>query len=226
MDGEKCANFHSIVFQSRPGSPELNCCSVNAPRGVGMLSEWMLMMRDDTVYINYFSDFAATTDSGLRVSVTGDYPAHHQVTIKICSVGIQKVAIRIPGWSTNTKIVFNNRHIEAQPATYLMIEHEWKNDSIQIDFDFSARFEEGDLDYFGMKSLYKGPILFGYDLSDNPSANFGMLPPIPFAEVACTRLEKTDDGRMILRLNCGITLKDFYHLGQSGCQYKTWLKFK
>ena len=35
MDGVKIANYQDIVFQSRPGSPQLNCCSVNAPRGLG-----------------------------------------------------------------------------------------------------------------------------------------------------------------------------------------------
>ena len=43
MDGERRASAHDIVFQARPGSPELNCCSVNAPRGIGMLSEWAVM---------------------------------------------------------------------------------------------------------------------------------------------------------------------------------------
>lgn len=29
MNGKRLASAHSIVFQSRPGTPELNCCSVN-----------------------------------------------------------------------------------------------------------------------------------------------------------------------------------------------------
>ena len=36
MNGVRCASAHSIVFQSREGTPELNCCSVNTPRGFGM----------------------------------------------------------------------------------------------------------------------------------------------------------------------------------------------
>ena len=37
MDGVRKASAHEIVFQAREGSPELNCCSVNGPRGLGML---------------------------------------------------------------------------------------------------------------------------------------------------------------------------------------------
>ena len=37
MDGVRKASAHEIVFQAREGSPELNCCSVNGPRSLGML---------------------------------------------------------------------------------------------------------------------------------------------------------------------------------------------
>ena len=37
MNGVREASHHTIVFQSRAGTPDLNCCSVNAPRGLGML---------------------------------------------------------------------------------------------------------------------------------------------------------------------------------------------
>src|SRR5258705_511119 len=43
MDGDRKASAHDIVFQARAGSSELNCCSVNGPRGLGMLSDWALM---------------------------------------------------------------------------------------------------------------------------------------------------------------------------------------
>jgi DUF1680 family protein len=43
MDGVREASAHTIVFQARAGTPELNCCSVNGPRVLGMLSEWSVM---------------------------------------------------------------------------------------------------------------------------------------------------------------------------------------
>ncbi len=43
MDGVRKASAHEIVFQFRPGSPELNCCSVNAARGLGLIGEWALI---------------------------------------------------------------------------------------------------------------------------------------------------------------------------------------
>ena len=55
MDGVRKASAHEIVFQAREGSPELNCCSVNAPRGIGMLSDWAVMVDDDGYVLNFYA---------------------------------------------------------------------------------------------------------------------------------------------------------------------------
>jgi hypothetical protein len=54
MDGVRRASAHDIVFQARPGAPELNCCSVNGPRGLGILSEWAVMVGERSVWVNYY----------------------------------------------------------------------------------------------------------------------------------------------------------------------------
>jgi hypothetical protein len=52
-----------ISFQIRPGSEQLNCCSVNAARGFGMISDWALMKETgrvdnhETLVINWFGPF-------------------------------------------------------------------------------------------------------------------------------------------------------------------------
>jgi len=225
MDGERLANYHSIVFQSRPGSPDLNCCSVNAPRGVGLLNEWMIREQDGVVYINYFEDFIAEADSGLRIEVTGGYPGQSRILIRLFSPQSQKIAIRIPQWSKNTTATLNDSQLAPAPGTYLMLNQQWDHDTIYIGFDFAARFLDGDFAYRGMQSLYIGPVLYGYDVSENPAFELTAIPAIPYADIAAASPQAMQDGRLLLKLNCGITLKDFYHLGQSGCQYKTWLKY-
>ena len=54
MDGAREASAHSIVFQARAGTPELNCCSVNGPRAFGMLTEWAVMSDADGLVVNYY----------------------------------------------------------------------------------------------------------------------------------------------------------------------------
>ena len=54
MDGVRRASAHDIVFQAREGSPELNCCSVNGPRGLGMVSDWALMRCRGGLRLNWY----------------------------------------------------------------------------------------------------------------------------------------------------------------------------
>ena len=70
MDGVRKASAHDIVFQSREGGPELNCCSVNAPRILGMLSDWGLMQEEGGVGLNWYGPGTMTTQTaGTSVSL-------------------------------------------------------------------------------------------------------------------------------------------------------------
>ena len=50
MDGYRVSSLKDISFQARPGTPELNCCSVNAPRIVGLLPRWCLRQEGRNLY--------------------------------------------------------------------------------------------------------------------------------------------------------------------------------
>ena len=87
MDGDRKANFHEINFQCRPGSPELNCCSVNAARGVGLIGEWAVMRDPAGLYLNWYGagSIAATLESGGSVTLVQetDYPRSGRVQIRV-----------------------------------------------------------------------------------------------------------------------------------------------
>src|SRR5208282_4406210 len=78
MDGVKEASAHTINFQCRPGSPELNCCSVNGPRGMGMVADWAVMRSGNGIVLNYYgpSEFQVRTPAGqaLRIKQKTGYP--------------------------------------------------------------------------------------------------------------------------------------------------------
>ena len=54
MDGKRIPNTTAIAFQKRPGSEELNCCSVNAARGFGLISDCALMTDDEGLILNWY----------------------------------------------------------------------------------------------------------------------------------------------------------------------------
>lgn len=224
MDGVKCANYHSIGFQCRPGSPDLNCCSVNAPRGVANLCEWLVAEENSRLYINFYGDLRLVTDNGVKIEITGKYPANDSVLIKINSDSPIRIALRIPGWSCKACITVNGRSFTAEGGKYFETD-DFVGGEIVVKFDFSARFEPGDMDYKGAVSIFKGPVLFGFDQSDNPFFDLNDRPELIRAEVEKAKTVLRDDGSIVLATSNAV-LKDFYHLGQTGGQYKTWLTVK
>ena len=119
MDGTRKANFHDIVFQSRPGSPELNCCSVNAARGLGVLSEWALMhdAKNDALVLNWYGpgqlSAQLATGTSVRLTMDTDYPRSGRVRIKVDPDRPSRftLKLRIPHWSNNTRT-----QVDGEPA--------------------------------------------------------------------------------------------------------------
>lgn len=233
MDGVRVASAHEIVFQARPGSPELNCCSVNAPRGLGFLSEWAVMSgRDGSITVNYYgpSEFRIRTPGGRQVilSQDTDYPRNGRVKLKVSIDKPSNLAIRlrIPGWSEKTDVRVNGGRVEATAGSYLTLDREWKNgDTVEIDLDMRPWFWVGERECEGKVSIYRGPILLACDFRFNgngapePDLNTDgkLLPtdggdPRPWILV---RWPTADGGSIVL---C-----DFASAGNAGSSYRSWL---
>ncbi len=225
MEGFKRANYHDINFQCRPGSPDINCCSVNAPRGVANISEWMLTEKKDCLYLNFYEDMILETETHISLKISGNYPANNKVTIQIDSHGTRKkIGFRIPAWSKNTKIQIGDEMFYPKAETYFCHSKAWENDFIHIVFDFTSYTQAGDLDYAGKSSIFVGPVLYGLELHDNPNISFDSPPIISKKELDKIIPTLQANGSIELRFSNGIKLKDFYHLGEGGSLYKTWIK--
>lgn len=221
MEGVKCANYHSIVFQCRPGSPELNCCSANAARGLGMLSEWAFTMQDTNGYLNFYETCHLETPEGTIIDVAGDYPADPHVHISLRGRMGRTWHLRIPEWSIKTRVVVGNRDYWPSAGGYWQIEAE--DDAVDVDvfFDFTPHFIQGGGDYEGKSSIFIGPVLYGYDISLNQRTEEA-LPPVELWELSELQPKRQPDGRITLTFKNGMVLSDFYRLGSSGSAYRTW----
>ncbi len=122
MDGVRKASAHDIVFQSREGTPELNCCSVNSARGLGLLSEWAVMRDPQGLMLNWFGPgkIATTLADGRKVALrlTTDYPRDGRVEIEVtpAEVGRFSLRLRIPYWSAKTEVKLNGEAVEQRQA--------------------------------------------------------------------------------------------------------------
>lgn len=170
-DGFRWASAHHIVFQARPGSPELNCCSVNSPRGYGMISDWAVMKQDEEILLNYYgrSEMTVILNKGTTVEIKQktDYPASGLIYIEVAPSKTMEftLKLRVPYWSEATKVILNSKNLEGiRAGNYLAINRRWKKgDKIKLSLDMSLHFWAGDKECKGLTSIYRGPILLTFD---------------------------------------------------------------
>ena len=176
MDGTRFASSQAIGFQARSGSPELNCCSVNSPRGFGLLSDWAVMQRtgQEGLVVNYYgpSTLYASLSSGATVEIRQEttYPVSGKILLQVNPAAPARftLSLRIPAWSQQTHLLLNHEEIGGesplQAGRYFEIERQWQpGDSIEIDLDMSLHFWSGERQCQGMVSIYRGPLLLAYD---------------------------------------------------------------
>jgi DUF1680 family protein len=237
MDGERKASAHDIVFQARPGSPELNCCSVNAPRGIGMLTEWGVMLSNDGVVLNYYGPCSLTipSPSGNLLTIKQDtvYPKDGKVKINVDTKVPEKFTLhlRIPGWSKENHLYINGEKVEdIASGSYLALNREWKKgDVLELNLDLSPHYWVGEKELEGKASIYHGPIVLTYD------RYFNNVDPdnIPILDAKNMSIEMVAWSGWIqpfmlfkVKANDGqdIYLCDFASAGVSGTPYRSWLK--
>jgi uncharacterized protein len=237
MDGVRKASAHDIVFQARAGTPELNCCSVNSPRGLGLLSEWAVLRDAQGLTLNWYGPGKTATQlaDGRKVAwtVSTAYPRDGHVNIRLDEVpgGRFPLRFRIPAWSAKTEVKVNGTPLSAvRPGTYVGIDRAWKaGDRVDLTLDFALHYWVGERECAGKVSIYRGPLLLTYDRRFN-SMDPADIPPLDahgltgklttwsgrFPPVVLLDFE-SKDGR-VLRL-C-----DFASAGNAGSPYRSWLR--
>ncbi|MHB9036986.1 MAG: beta-L-arabinofuranosidase domain-containing protein [Armatimonadota bacterium] len=236
MDGQREASFHTIRFQAQPGGAELNCCSVNGPRSIGMISDWAIINSPDGFVVSYYGPGRTTiTDaSGGEIEFVQetDYPLDGRIMLTI-NPGDElrfKIRLRIPAWSRSTSVSVNGESVgEVNPGTYLLLDQVWKDgDTVEILLDMSLRFWVGERECEGKTSIYRGPILLAYD------QRFNAMDPddVPSLDAGALSYEWSPwDGDlkpwMLLRFKArdgrDLYLCDFAGAGAGGTHYRTWL---
>lgn len=241
MNGARQAFHVQVLWQARPNAPFLGCCPVNAPRGLGMLSDWGIMQSPEGLTLNYYgpmrAEVALTDGTPVVIEEKTDYPIDDTVRLKVTLRAAKQftLALRIPAWSTKTKVLVNGQPIDRVKAReYLKLTRSWQSgDEITLQLDLSLRYESGDLEQVNNVSLYRGPILLCAD------DRFKSVEPI---KVDVTRLNEarlapsdeaiakaagpyppwlvldlpTGDGKML-------RLIDFASAGATGKGYQSWL---
>lgn len=174
MDGKRVPNTVSISFQKRPGTEELNCCSINAPRPFGMISDWALMTDEQGLILNWYGPSEMSTKTkGVSVTLQQqtDYPRTGKILLNVSpSKPVSfMLKLRIPYWSEKNRVAVNGKTInDVKPGSYLAINRKWKQgDTIEIELDISLHYWVGEKECEGKTSIYRGPILLTYNTGNS-----------------------------------------------------------
>jgi hypothetical protein len=247
MDGVREASAHSIVFQARAGTPELNCCSVNAPRVLGMLSEWAVMSANDGVVVNWLGagKFTGKLPDGAPMTITssGDAWRDGQTDLRVSAAFPRPfiLRVRIPGWAREPQVELNGSAVSgAITGGYLVLNRTWaETDRLKLNFKLPVRFVPGANEVAGKVSLYRGPLLLAYDQAQN-DFDEDAVPAIDLRRLEETRLVETSTATATLEpqlrpwLTVEVTtadgrllrLVDFASAGAGGTRYRSWLPAK
>ena len=241
LNGVRAPCYHQIRFQYRPGAPELNCCSVNAPRGLGMLSEWAVLEDTDGLVVNFYGpcEFALPRPRGDAVTLLQEtnYPLDGAISIRLrCQApGSFTVKLRVPAWSKTARATVNlEEPVAGEPGKYLVIRREWRDgDRIALRLDMAPRHWLGAQARHAHVAVYRGPLLLTFDAAHNPieTADFPPLnlDRLTLSAVPVQAAESTgrfppmglwkapaDDGTRVV-------LCDFAGAGAHGTDYLAWL---
>jgi DUF1680 family protein len=237
MDGRRIPNTKDISFQIRPGSEQLNCCSVNAARGFGMISDWGLLRAEDRdglaqLVLHWFGSSTFTTDvraTKVTLDQVTDYPRSGKIILKISpDIPVTfALNLRVPAWSEKTLIEINGEPIEAHAGSYCVLSREWKKgDEVAIHLDMRLRGWLGERECAGKVALYRGPILLACE-PENP----GALEQLDLATLTIDSIDESSAGTIValnVRDASGrkLHLRDFGTAGQNGKEYVSWLPSK
>jgi len=243
MNGRRVPSHEAIQFQARDDTRHLNCCSVNGPRGYGMLTEWAVMQTRDGLAIHYFGpmEVRGSLADGTPVTIRqeSDYPIDDAATLEIDTPRPTQftLALRIPGWSDATEVFLNGEALpEVEPGSYVRLRRRWRaGDQVKLRFNMGLRYASGDLQQHGRVSLYRGPILLALD--DRFRQHEDEPPTIDVSKLAQAKPVSVDETIaeaagpfppwLVVDLSDHdgktVRLIDFASAGVTGEEYRSWI---
>lgn len=171
-DGSEFVQYTSLSgrrhFGENHSRLHTNCCTANGPRGYLAFVKSLMMADDDAVMLNFYASGDASViwpKNGKRITLESYtlYPKVKDVSIRYrerngCSF---KLKLRIPDWSTRTRVTLNGKELEgAKAGEYFAIDRAWVcGDQIDIAFDYDPQVVEQD----NMAAFKMGPLVLSRD---------------------------------------------------------------
>lgn len=236
---------HSPLAGVKERAPEQcqmhqNCCVASGPRGLMLLPLLAILQSAEGPVINLYGSMEATmtlaSANKLRITQTTDYPVGDTVRITLSPAKEESflLKLRIPAWSTATKVEVNGKSQPLPaPGQWLALHQSWRaGDTITVRFDMSARLIHAPGDN-RFAAVVRGPVVLVRDARLGGEVNevipiradgsghvpLKQVPTNPPGQVWTLWLAPLKNGKTV-------TLCDFASAGNTwsdASQYRVWL---
>jgi len=150
------------------------CCPPNLARLLTSIGSYAYVMAGNTLYFNLYIGGRVDAQSGdqrFMLDVQSGFPWHGNVIITVQDVR-GTLALRIPGWCRQHRILVNNAPVEfSLKDGYAHITRDWQpGDTISLSFDMSVTVVAANphvRENIGKLAVMRGPIVYCLEEADN-----------------------------------------------------------
>lgn len=162
------SSFKKRAGDQIPGYGE-DCCVAQGPEALATAACYAVMRTEEGPAVLFYEACEAkiplADGSEAALSITGNYPdgATAAVTISLPAPRRFRLKLRVPAWSTRTRIRVAGEEIPAQPGTFAQIDRLWRTgDRVELEFDLRFRAVPAP-DGGALLAAMRGPVLFARD---------------------------------------------------------------
>lgn len=166
---------HKHDLPQRPRWYACACCPPNVARTITSFGQYAYGAGEDTGYCHLFADGKVDFPNGLSLICRTEYPREFTVDYRILG-GSGRLAVRIPGWSRNYRILRGNdmdNLEEVHPEIihgYAYLENVKAGETIRLQLDGTPGFVYASSsipDITGAVAVQRGPVIYCLEGVDN-----------------------------------------------------------
>lgn len=193
---------HTHVKTQRPSWYACACCPPNVSRLISSFGKYAYGENEDTIFCHLFAAGTVTFENGTKIKCNTDYPYGFTIEYIIENTSDNiTLAVRIPSWSKDYKIIKNESEIEPNKfkieCGYIYIPIS-KEDKITFEFDSNPYrvFPSSKIpDLAGQVAICRGPIVYCAEGIDNKEEITGLFIK---KNIGSTKIEKLENGIVTL----------------------------
>lgn len=162
------SSFKKRAGDQIPGYGE-DCCVAQGPEALATAACYAVMRTEEGPAVLFYEPCEAkiplADGSEAALSITGNYPdgATAAITVSLPAPRRFRLKLRVPAWSTRTRIRVAGEEIPARPGTFAEIDRLWTTgDRVELEFDLRFRAVPAP-DGGALLAAMRGPVLFARD---------------------------------------------------------------